>query len=1035
MEHSTYFKALFVCVLLGLYNLYAYSSPGSQPAAPHGASHDWQTQFVSRLTSSNKPFYEFSGVLEQSPGDKRQHKLIKLPNGIVALCTQDADATEAAAALSVNVGSLAESSDLLGMAHFLEHMLFMGSGKYPDENNYTKYIANNMGTYNAYTADFETTYFFSVANPAFEGALDRLSRFFIDPLLNPSSIDREVHAVDSEYKGNLQTEGWRINELGHHLSNPSHPYSQFSIGNLETLQDAAKLLGVGLHEKVVQFYQQYYSADIMKLAVAGNHSVAQLADWVVEKFSEVPSQGNTKPELPGHPLGSAQLGQVVHMQSLANINILLVEFALPDIRSLYQQDPTLYLAKLAGSEMPGSLLHYLKQQGWAISVHAHLHGLNEGFEIFPFAIELTPEGLHNYEQVLEAMFAYLQMLRDLGPQKPVHDEIKSVDMLDFKFYQQPKTMHWVVDMASGSHNEHIIPAHYLTKDSVVRDFDYQAIANILGYFTMQNYRAFVIAQNHSVECLDREKYFDIAYNTAALPAKLTGSRVMDWKSYGFHLPKPNSFLPDNTDVLQSADEVSEVAKEPRLLQANSTHELWFKQDDQHFTPRGSIYLKLKLSNEGASVKDVVAAAILDACIAEVFYEEFEPARHAGMQFKVDLSVSRLAVRVTGFSNKLPALLNALLARIQTFEVQPHIYDIVMTQVKQGFENAKYAQPIRQLGGERKQQLNKVPFWSTQSMQAVVDTLTIDLVQQQIKHIFAATYFKMLVVGNFIEADAKQAAEKVHQMLDTDSQPSYAHVPWRVVDIQPGHYIYMIQSDDPNKVNNAVLVTFYCGPTTSNKHGIVMMLLSQMLHDQFFDQLRTKEQLGYSAYAQQTSLGSGKRLLEFGLQGESNPIYMTQRIDSFIAQFRQYIVEFTAEKFDVLVESIISSIQERPQTVYKEANGYWSSVNSGTYDFRQVEKQVEQLQQVKLDDVLEVWDMYVNPETATDESPIRVALEAAISPKRVAEVVHRRKTVDYTMIGMVQTPEGKWVIGDIDKFKAVQPLHGLPVPAIKLEAVN
>ncbi|KAJ2327974.1 metalloprotease, partial [Coemansia sp. RSA 2702] len=510
------------------------------------------------------------------------------------------------------------------------------------------------------------------------------------------------------------------------------------------------------------------------------------------------------------------------------------------------------------------------------------------------------------------------------------------------------------------------------------DFDYQAIANILGYFTMQNYRAFVIAQNHSVECLDREKYFDIAYNTAALPAKLTGSHVMDWKSYGFHLPKPNSFLPDNTDVLQSADEVSEVAKEPRLLQANSTHELWFKQDDQHFTPRGSIYLKLKLSNEGASVKDVVAAAILDACIAEVFYEEFEPARHAGMQFKVDLSVSRLAVR--------------------TFEVQPHIYDIVMTQVKQGFENAKYAQPIHQLGGERKQQLNKVPFWSTQSMQAVVDTLTIDLVQQQIKHIFAATYFKMLVVGNFIEADAKQAAEKVHQMLDTDSQPSYAHVPGRMVDIQPGHYIYMTQSDDPNKVNNAVLVTFYCGPTTSNKHGIVMMLLSQMLYDQFFDQLRTKEQLGY---------------------------------------------KFTAEKFDVLVESIISSIQERPQTVYKEANGYWSSVNSGTYDFRQVEKQVEQLQQVKLDDVLEVWDMYVNPETATEytrvdshiESPIRVALEAAISPKRVAEVVHKRKTVDYTMIGMVQTPEGKWVIGDIDKFKAVQPLHGLPVPAIKLEAVN
>ncbi|KAJ2664245.1 metalloprotease, partial [Coemansia sp. RSA 1199] len=53
-------------------------------------------------------------------------------------------------------------------------------------------------------------------------------------------------------------------------------------------------MGKNLHEEVMMFYQKYYSADIMKLTVAGNHSVEQLVEWTVEKFSKVESKGNTK---------------------------------------------------------------------------------------------------------------------------------------------------------------------------------------------------------------------------------------------------------------------------------------------------------------------------------------------------------------------------------------------------------------------------------------------------------------------------------------------------------------------------------------------------------------------------------------------------------------------------------------------------------------------------------------------------------------------------------------------------------------------
>ncbi|KAJ2096531.1 hypothetical protein GGI09_004310, partial [Coemansia sp. S100] len=98
---------------------------------------DWRTGFESKLTvESSLPYEEYTGHIEKSGNDQNQYRLIRLPNNITALCVQDPDAKEAAASLSVNVGSNANPAELLGLAHFLEHMLFLGTEKYPDEGEY-----------------------------------------------------------------------------------------------------------------------------------------------------------------------------------------------------------------------------------------------------------------------------------------------------------------------------------------------------------------------------------------------------------------------------------------------------------------------------------------------------------------------------------------------------------------------------------------------------------------------------------------------------------------------------------------------------------------------------------------------------------------------------------------------------------------------------------------------------------------------------------------------------------------------------------
>lgn len=128
------------------------------------------------------------------------------------------------------IGSLCDPKEAQGLAHFLEHMLFMGTTKYPIENEYSSYLSSHGGYSNAYTSQENTVYYFDVQPDHLEGALDRFAAFFTCPLLSDSSTSREVNAVDSENTKNLQVDSWRKFQLLKSLARDDHPLSSFSTG-------------------------------------------------------------------------------------------------------------------------------------------------------------------------------------------------------------------------------------------------------------------------------------------------------------------------------------------------------------------------------------------------------------------------------------------------------------------------------------------------------------------------------------------------------------------------------------------------------------------------------------------------------------------------------------------------------------------------------------------------------------------------------------------------------------------------------------
>ena len=96
-----------------------------------------------------------NGVLK-SATDQKEYDFLDLRNGLQVLLISDPNAEKAAAAMSVGVGHFQDPEDVPGLAHFCEHMLFLGTEKYPDENDYSAYLNTNGGSSNAFTSAEET---------------------------------------------------------------------------------------------------------------------------------------------------------------------------------------------------------------------------------------------------------------------------------------------------------------------------------------------------------------------------------------------------------------------------------------------------------------------------------------------------------------------------------------------------------------------------------------------------------------------------------------------------------------------------------------------------------------------------------------------------------------------------------------------------------------------------------------------------------------------------------------------------------------
>ncbi|KAL0867024.1 hypothetical protein Bca101_046142 [Brassica carinata] len=323
--------------------------------------------------------------------DKREYRRIVLKNSLQVLLISDPQTDKCAASMNVSVGSFSDPEGLDGLAHFLEHMLFYASEKYPEEDSYTKYITEHGGRRNAYTSRENTNYHFDINTDSFDEALDRFAQFFIKPLMSADATMREINAVDS--------------------------------GNMDTLHIRPEAKGIDTRSELIKFYDKHYSASIMHLVVYSKDNLDKTQGLVEETFQEIRNTNKSIPTFPGQPCTPDHLQVLVKAVPIRQGHKLTVSWPIAPSIHHYEEAPCRYLGHLIGHEGEGSLFHALKSLGWATGLYASEADWSMEYSFFNVSVDLTDAGHEHMQDILGLLFRQIKHLQESGVSQWIFNEI------------------------------------------------------------------------------------------------------------------------------------------------------------------------------------------------------------------------------------------------------------------------------------------------------------------------------------------------------------------------------------------------------------------------------------------------------------------------------------------------------------------------------------------------------------------------------------------------------------------------------------
>ena len=795
--------------------------------------------------------------------------------------------------MQVAVGSMNNPKAWPGLAHFCEHMLFLGTSKYPEEGGFARFIASAGGRNNAYTDSEETVYYFDVNGAALPSALLRFADFFTSPLFTESATAREVGAIDAEHSKNLQTDSWRSNRLLRLRARPEHPYSNFYTGNRATLKNGEN----GAREALLDFYARYYHAEQMSLVVIGPQTLEQMQQQVVEAFSGVPTGGDALAEAsaayddlplpldPAEQQGKAPVATCIVPVQEQRAATLTWCLPVADFDSFRDSKPATVIGLLLGARGEASLVALLKSEGLGASVSLGVEEATQRFVILSATVGLTKAGLARWPDVVSRVFSYLRVLCERGVPAHVFSDAARSRELTFRFGDPP-----TVPGAVGALRTYP-PLYWVSGPSLMRNG--AAGASIVEQMlqrmaTPANVLITLIAKELAPEATKVEPIYGTRYGELPISKELR-----EWadppRFPRLAAPPPNRFMPYSLEL--KAASIPAAARgnmpmptPPTLLVSEPAVRLHWLQDRYYARPKAFAYFSLRCPSFYTDPAAALQAELFAALLLDVLQDVAFEAGLAGLGFSVAVTYEGLLIQLGGFDQRLPQLLELVATSARTFPIRPAAFKRKLDGLSRTLRGLDRRQPAALCSYRRNLALQS-PRYSNAALLSEAETVTIEQVKAfQAALLTGGAEIEAFVGGNIARGEALSLMSKLRAALPCTPLPVERRPLRRVRRLAATGATQQFVSGNRDDGNSAIEVYFQIGRDTGDE-WLYLAVLAQMLNKPFYNELRTRQQLGYIVQCA-VGEGEGVRGLSFVVQSTVlSPPDLEIRIEDFLQEVR------------------------------------------------------------------------------------------------------------------------------------------------------
>ena len=860
-----------------------------------------------------------------------------LKNGVKYVLINDETLEKSFVSVSVNVGSFSNPKDFNGLAHFLEHMLFMGSEKYPNENYYFEKLNELGGSSNAYTDKTETVYFFNVLDSGLQEIINIFSRFFIDPIFDSNSINREINAVDSEHHKNINNDMWKQFQLSLDLANDDSQINTFMTGSLNTLNKP------NIRDKVIEFYNKYYTSNNISICIASSKSHKELFEIIDKTFGKIKEAPVNKLIIPYYlvmqsmtviqkPFYSKNKGKTIHMKTFTNKYEISYYYEIPDQTDYLDSKDFRIFDLILTSKSEKSLYFHLKNLGYLISIFTELN--HEG--IFIITLILTKEGYKNMQYCEQILFNSIKQIIHMDINKHAKYWINILD-INFDCLNKMDT-EYLCNLISVNHfyykTENVFDGRFRIR-TIKQTKEYQKLFN--KYINSNNLIKIIASQEY-VNLINKYEYIKSReYNTeyTFINSNFSDNNIFDVSYNIFDVELSNDYLDSKPKLISSLDQY-EI---PRLI----AEKQWYGGCSKFGEPHVDIYIELNNCNYYNTPKNYVltklSCCIFNFLINIIMYKPFELCYNITFDSSALLSNINININTLNDITKIKKLLiqfGYFLNNLDKYflKIDEKYTNNLITTFKETQLNINYTNPSEYSAYLVNTHVIQTNYNIDEILYAL-DNITYLDIKKYINEILVNTSLTTLVYGNIKSNNISGLFKTFDKLFLNNKYPLPLIKPIKNINIQ-----------HPNIKEKSHCITYFfkIGKFIPKDYAM-LLLLNKILGQKFFDILRTTHQLGYLVKLGITTFRDNYYIIE-KIQSTKSIEKVKKKINEFNQNIQKYIKE---SQFDKFKETIKSELNESEYSLNDKINKYQPEISIRTYLFNRTQLIIEQLEKLtKLD---------------------------------------------------------------------------------------